>query len=105
MTKDKLFLLDPGFKSETGERQFCPDCMLMEGVLAVFPKETAELEVVRVPFAKPRNALVKLVGEDNQSCPALVREIGGKFVAVDDPKQILAILRDQCGVPTARGMV
>ncbi|SDN42548.1 DUF3088 family protein [Ensifer sp. YR511] len=103
MTTQKLFLLTPGFEAD-GEKQFCPDCMLLEGVLAVFGQETAGLEVVRVPFAKPRKLLVDLVGEEHQSCPALVREVNGRLVAIDDPKQILAVLHEDFGIPTARGM-
>ncbi|MBD9597315.1 DUF3088 family protein [Ensifer sp. ENS05] len=104
MTSYKLFLLNAGFNSENGEKQFCPDCMLIEGVLAVFADRLAGLEVIRVPFAKPRQLLVELVGEEHQSCPALVFEVDGRFVAIDDPKQILSILRREFDIPAARGM-
>ncbi|MDP2337975.1 MAG: DUF3088 family protein [Bacteroidota bacterium] len=75
----KLFLLKADFKDPNlaeGKRYFCPDCAMIEGLLSYYPRLTDELEVHYVNFARPRNELVNLIGEANQSCPVLVLEDG-----------------------------
>jgi hypothetical protein len=75
----KLFLLKADFKDESrgdGKRYFCPDCVLIEGLLSYYPRLAKELEVKYVNFARPRQVLVDLLGEGNQSCPVLVLEDG-----------------------------
>ncbi len=76
---EKLFLLKADFLDLTrgdGKRYFCPDCALIEGLLSYYPRLTSELEVKYVNFARPRQVLVDLIGEENQSCPVLVLENG-----------------------------
>jgi len=41
-------------------------------LLHLYPQLTSQLDVRRVPFAKPRTEIVSLLGTDHQSCPALV---------------------------------
>jgi len=75
----KLFLLKADFKDasrDDGKRYFCPDCVLIEGLLSYYPRLLNELEVKYVNFARPRNVLIDLIGEANQSCPVLVLEDG-----------------------------
>lgn len=75
----KLFLLKADFKDDSradGKRYFCPDCVMIEGLLSYYPRLLDELEVKYVNFARPRPALVDLLGEENQSCPVLVLEDG-----------------------------
>lgn len=74
MTKDTLFLLQADFTDENfpGDRFYCPSCTFFEGLLALFPPLSKHLEVRRIGFERPRMELVKLVGEDQQTCPTLV---------------------------------
>ena len=75
----KLFLLKADFQDAgraDGKRYFCPDCVLLEGLVSYYPKLSNELEVKYVNFAKPRQVIVDLIGEANQSCPVLVLEDG-----------------------------
>jgi hypothetical protein len=75
----RLFLLKADFKDESradDKRYFCPDCVMIEGLLSYYPRLLNELEVKYVNFARPRPALVDLLGEENQSCPVLVLEDG-----------------------------
>src|SRR5687767_8369656 len=69
MTRDILFLLNPRFVAETGARQFCPDTMMIEGVLACFPDLRARLDVRYVDFPKPRKPIVEILGEERQGAP------------------------------------
>ena len=76
---EKLFLLKADFKDADrgdGKRYFCPDCVMLEGLLSYYPRVREELDVRYVNFARPRNVLVDLIGEANQSCPVLVLEDG-----------------------------
>jgi glutathione S-transferase len=50
-----------------------------------------ELEVKYVNFARPRPALVDLLGEENQSCPVLVLE-NGTFI--NDTNEIIRHLTE-----------
>lgn len=79
MSQDRLFLLQPGFQRPNrhpSERFVCPDCNTIEGLLATGPQCAArQLQVIRVPFERPRHAVVDLLGIDNQNLPVLV--LGG----------------------------
>jgi hypothetical protein len=70
MSKPKLFLLKPNYGPD-GD-QFCPDCALVLGYFHYEPAMQAVLEVELIDFARPRSALVALLGEELQNCPALV---------------------------------
>lgn len=75
----KLFLIKADFQDGSrgaGKLYFCPDCSPVEGILSYYPRLRDELEVHYVDFARPRNILVDLIGEANQSCPVLVLEDG-----------------------------
>lgn len=72
--RDKLILLevdfeDPAFPSC---RFYCWHCVLMEGLLASFPAMAAQIDVERIPWPRPRMAVVDIIGADNQSLPVLV---------------------------------
>ena len=82
----KLFLLKADFQDpekEPGKRYFCPDCVMIEGLLSYYPRLNDELEVHYVNFARPRKALVDLLGEENQSCPVLILDDGTFINDVD----------------------
>ncbi len=75
----KLFLLKPDFQDanyDVDEKFYCPDCVMIEGLLSYYPKLRKELEVNYLDFERPRQVLVDLLGEANQGCPVLVLEDG-----------------------------
>lgn len=91
----KLFLLKADFKDlDRGDdkRYFCPDCVMIEGLLSYYPRLNNELEVKYVNFARPRQVLVDLLGEENQSCPVLVLE-DGSFI--NDTAAIISHLTEK----------
>jgi hypothetical protein len=71
MPRDILFLLKPNM-AENGRVYHCPECATIEGVLAYHPNVRYELDVQYVDFARPRPAVISLLGEENQGCPVLV---------------------------------
>lgn len=94
----KLFLLKADFQDVNRNpeaKYFCPECSPIEGLLSYYPRLRDELEVVYVDFARPRKALVDLLGEENQSCPVLVLE-DGSFI--NDPNQIISHLTQYHGI-------
>lgn len=72
--RDQLFLLTPDFADPRhGDRPFfCPETAMVEGMLAFYPKLRAQIDVHYIGFAKPRTAIVALLGEAVQGCPMLV---------------------------------
>ena len=90
-----LFLLKADFKDLNrgdDKRYFCPDCVMIEGLLSYYPRLTKELDVKYVNFARPRQALVDLLGEENQSCPVLVLEDG---TFINDTAAIISHLTEK----------
>ena len=72
---DRLFLLNPGFKDlnlDQNQRYYCPHCAMIEGILQYYPHLKEELDIDYVDFARPRTAVVELLGEENQGCPVLI---------------------------------
>jgi hypothetical protein len=84
MSRDTLYLLPPGFE-DRGERQFCPECAEIWGVLAYYPALKETLDVVYVSVAHPRGALVERLGEGNWNSPTLV--LGAASADADGVKQ------------------
>jgi Protein of unknown function (DUF3088) len=111
MLRDRLFLLKPDFTDPVypGERFYCWHCALLEGVLVSFPALTSKIDVERIAWPRPRQALIDLVGADNQSVPLLVLaaeapdELAtGRFRDlrfVDNKDAILAVLSRRHGIP------
>lgn len=110
MSRDKVFLIEPGFEDpkQPGQRFVCPYCNQVEGLLAAFPALAAKLDVIRVPFARPRQPVIDLLGEANQSLPVLVLAEGdtpadaerhGDLAFVSDTKRILELLAERHGFP------
>ncbi|MCK1714023.1 MULTISPECIES: DUF3088 domain-containing protein [unclassified Bradyrhizobium] len=107
MTRDRLFLLRPGFEDPTfpNRRFYCWHCALIDGVLASFPALAATLDVHRIPW--PRQAVIALLGEVNQSLPLLVladgttspRQTGSHRAFIADKDAILAALSERHGFP------
>jgi hypothetical protein len=85
----KLFLLKADFQDAVradGLRYFCPDCVMLEGLLSYYPRLLDEMEVKYVNYTRPRNSIIELIGEENQSCPVLVLD-DGSFI--NDPGKII----------------
>jgi hypothetical protein len=70
--RDHLFLLKPGFEVGDGKRYYCPHSAQVEGVLSFYPSLRLEMDVTYLKFPRPRQAIVDLIGEENQSAPVLV---------------------------------
>ena len=110
-TRDVLFLIEPGFADPAypGAIFYCWQCALLEGVLASFPMLAESIDVVRVPWAKPRLAVMSATGAANPSLPLLVlAQTGssdsltgyrGACAVIDDHHGILSALSDRHGFP------
>lgn len=117
-TRDTLFLISPGFtdenymqSAEVGSQPtyYCPYCMAVEGVIACFPEQLAQLKVERVPYALPRDSVAAILGTNNQSLPVLllgddisqeiVAEKFGKARFVAGHISVLRALSQRYGIP------
>jgi hypothetical protein len=74
MPKDQLFLLPAAFPDPAlGPGTFhCIECARIEGLLSYQPALRAQIDVHYIPHARPRVALIALLGEPHQSCPTIV---------------------------------
>lgn len=109
MAKDTLFLIAPGFEDpkHPGVRFVCPHCNQIEGLLAAFPDLAAGIDVHRVGFQRPREAVIAAVGEENQSLPLFIfagdapgdATAKGETHFIQDTKRILQILAERHGFP------
>ncbi|MEH3041502.1 MAG: DUF3088 domain-containing protein [Sphingomonas paucimobilis] len=111
--RDRLYLLDPSFSDPAyPDRTFyCRDCITIDGLLARFPEKATMLEVVRIPYPRPRADVIALAGEAHQNLPLLVlapnadpaladgRHDGTYFVS--DLKALLHALHVRHGFPEA----
>lgn len=109
MARDILFLLQPGFTDpKRSDGPFiCPHCNQIEGFLASFPDLAKAIDVQRLPFPRPRQPVIDLVGEDNQGLPVLVfgdnapadAKTHGSVSFVSDSRRILDLLGERHGFP------
>ncbi len=109
MAKDTLFLIAPGFEDPKHPRVtfVCPHCNQIEGLLAAFPDLEKRLDIHRVGFIRPRDAVIAQVGEQNQSLPLLIfahdapedATVRGDKRFVQDTKRILSLLAERHGFP------
>ncbi len=81
----KLFLLQSGFtdSKHSGQYFVCPDCLMIEGYLSVYPQLVKALEVARIAYPKPRPEITPILG-DAQSCPVLILD---KTVSEEEAKR------------------
>ena len=70
--KDKLFILRPGFFSGDEGPLYCGDSVAVEGLLSFFPQLRNDVDVEYIDAPRPRNEIVELIGETNQSAPVIV---------------------------------
>jgi hypothetical protein len=110
---DRLYLLEPLFSDPAlpGRNFYCRDCIAIDGLLANYPEQAAKLEVIRIAFPRPRNAVIAAIGEANQNLPVLVlaqdaqagladgEHHGTRFVG--DFKRLLHALHVRHGFPEA----
>ncbi|WP_240339066.1 DUF3088 family protein [Novosphingobium sp. BW1] len=99
MAKDTLYVLDTDWADPVlgGERRFyCKDCVTVEGLLSLFPERAERIEVVRVPWPRPRAAVIERLGEAHQDLPALAFA-EGDFVG--DVEGVLAAHHTRHGFP------
>lgn len=111
VNRDRLFLLRPDFVDPAypGRRFYCWHCALLEGVLASFPDLAKKLDVERIEWPRPRQDVIALVGEQNQSVPLLVLAEGaispfqtGVYEGrafINEKDKILAALSERHGFP------
>lgn len=71
MNRDTLFLLPPGFEAN-GQREFCPECAEIWGVLAWYPALKESLDIVYVGLPHPRAPIVEMLGPGKHNAPTLV---------------------------------
>jgi len=99
--KPKLFLLKPDFidnqKGANGQKYFCSPCTLIAGLLSYYPHLKNEMEVIYVDYIRPRNVIIELIGEENQSCPVLVID-PNKKVFINEPDEIINYLSSSYGI-------
>jgi hypothetical protein len=102
--KPVLFMLNPGFQDGGRGPFFCPDTAYIEGYLSYVPELAGKLDVRHVDFQKPRQQVIALLGEANQSCPvyifadgeeappeARMSPVSGRFF-IADPHHIVTYL-------------
>lgn len=70
--RNRLFLLDPNYRCETGGKKYCPACATVSGYLQYYPELREQLDISVISPEKPRSAIVEILGEENQSSPVLV---------------------------------
>lgn len=112
MARDRLYLLQTAFPDPklSDGLYFCPFSNQIEGVLASFPALKDAVEIVRLPFPRPRPVVVELLGEENQGLPVLVlgdekpvpedaATAAGGLRFVSDTRRILELLAERHGIP------
>lgn len=111
--KDQLFLMKPGFVNAGLGPFYCGDSVSVEGLLGFFPELRDKLEITYIEFPRPRQAIVDLIGAEQQSVPVLIladaasvpgsvktrMAEGRRFI--DDEKQIRQYLSLSHGLPVA----
>ncbi|MCA8093744.1 DUF3088 domain-containing protein [Burkholderia anthina] len=111
MSRDVLFLLEPGFSDPKypGERFVCPHGLSIEGLLASDPARAGRVDVRRVGFERPRHAVIDALDDAHQGLPVLVLgsdqpapdDAGtlGDVRFVNDARRIVELLVERHGFP------
>ena len=108
LVRDTLFILRAPFEDHALEGTwFCTSCATMEGALLANPQWANRIDVKRSAFPRPRQDIINLIGEDNQSMPVLVLAAGAAPPAdakqsdgiyfLDEPKSITRYLAASYG--------
>ncbi len=72
MKKPVLFLIRPNSRLDRPDGWYCPDCAIVEGVLAYYPQLSEAIDVIRVGFQRPRQPIIDAIGPEHQDCPCLL---------------------------------
>lgn len=73
LARDTLFILRAPFEDVALDGTwFCASCATMEGALLANPHWARAIDVKRMPYPRPRQEMIALIGEENQSMPVLV---------------------------------
>jgi len=73
LARDTLFILRAPFEDAALDGTwFCASCATMEGALLANPHWARAIDVKRMPYPRPRQEMIALIGEENQSMPVLV---------------------------------
>ena len=111
MSRDVLFLLEPGFADpkHPGQRFVCPHGLSIEGLLASEPERAGRLDVKRVGFERTRPAVIDALDDAHQGLPVLVlgrdqpapddAQTLGDVRFVTDARRILELLAERHGFP------
>ena len=111
MSRDVLFLLEPGFADpkHPGQRFVCPHGLSIEGLLASAPEQAGRIDVKRVGFERPRHAVIEALDDAHQGLPVLVlgrdrpvpddAQTLGDVRFVTDARRILELLAERHGFP------
>ncbi|MEN2470585.1 MULTISPECIES: DUF3088 domain-containing protein [Burkholderia] len=111
MSRDVLFLLEPGFADpkHPGQRFVCPHGLSIEGLLASAPDRAGRLDVKRVGFERPRHTVIEALDDAHQGLPVLVlghdqpapddAQTLGDVRFVTDARRILELLAARHGFP------
>ncbi len=104
MRRPVLFLIAPNSRPDRPEGWYCPDCAIVEGVLAYYPQLADAIDIVRVDFPRPRLPIIDAIGAERQDCPCLLLDetlgppqapvINGWRVIAEDTKLLLDALSD-----------
>lgn len=112
MSRDVLFLLEPGFADpkHPGQRFVCPHGLSIEGLLASAPDLAGRIDVKRVGFERPRPDVIDALDDAHQGLPVLVLGAGqpapddaqtlGDVRFVTDARRILELLAERHGFPS-----
>ncbi len=101
--RDTLFVIRAPFEDQALDGTwFCTSCATIEGMLLANPHWATHVDVKRMPYPRPRQEMIALIGEENQSMPVLVLAAGRKPPAeakeaegtffLDEPKPIARYL-------------
>ena len=92
--KPILFILTMPFEDGPGKMWVCSHCAMIEGALQFNPHWQERLDIRRIDFAKPRQQVVELLGEENQWLPVLILE---NKRTITDPVAIINHLASEFG--------
>lgn len=72
LARDTLFIIKAPFEdAELEGTWFCTSCATLEGAMLANPHWATHIEVKRMAYPRPRHEMIVLIGEENQSMPAL----------------------------------
>lgn len=86
-----LYLLAPSLDDQP---RVCPECALIEGLMAYYPSIRSAVAVRKIGFSRPRQDLAAALGEAHQGAPVLIFPAGAEAPAAaqegPDGKRFLA---------------